>query len=379
MHPAHTTFDTRGDADTFLGGVRSDIARQVYVCPVEQRKRAEAERRARQTFREYAEPWLERRKKPSGEPLAPRTRLLYRRQLDELLETFGDVPLDGITRAMVRKWWQHLPEGRLTGNAHVYGLLRTILATAVDDEFLPSNPCTIKGAGQSKRQRPELVTPTLDQLSAMVKATPAHYRMMVQLAAWCALRYGEVVELRRGDVAEDGSVIDVRRGATFRDGKWWVRQPKADSAGRLAVPPHLRADLLAHLRSHGQPGPDGLLFPSARGRVRKGECGCGYLPCTGGHLQESSAQSWWRKARAAGKRPDLHFHDLRHFGLTMYAQTGAGVPEIMARGRHKSVAAAQRYWHVAQGRQDELVANLSALVTGKPVKAKRKARKATAG
>jgi hypothetical protein len=39
---------------------------------------------------------------------------------------------------------------------------------------------------------------------------------MVLLASWCALRFGETVELRRGDIDLSGEVIRVRRAAVPR-------------------------------------------------------------------------------------------------------------------------------------------------------------------
>ncbi len=41
---------------------------------------------------------------------------------------------------------------------------------------------------------------------------PARYRLMVLLAAWCALRFGELAELRRSDVDVKNGVVHVRRG-----------------------------------------------------------------------------------------------------------------------------------------------------------------------
>lgn len=48
---------------------------------------------------------------------------------------------------------------------------------------------------------------------------PERLRLMVELAAWCALRFGEVAELRRGDVDLKNGVIRVSRAVQWVDGK----------------------------------------------------------------------------------------------------------------------------------------------------------------
>ncbi len=42
--------------------------------------------------------------------------------------------------------------------------------------------------------------PTLPQLETIVEAMPDLHRAMMLLAAWCALRFGELIELRRDDI-----------------------------------------------------------------------------------------------------------------------------------------------------------------------------------
>ena len=68
---------------------------------------------------------------------------------------------------------------------------------------------------------------TLAELEAMVEAMPPRYRLMMLLAAWCALRFGELTELRRGDVDTTSGVMQVRRAVVLRRGR--VRRKDARS------------------------------------------------------------------------------------------------------------------------------------------------------
>ena len=59
-----------------------------------------------------------------------------------------------ITPAAVRSWHANLKTPTApTMRAHAYGLLRTIMNTAVADDVIAPNPCRVRGAGQSKRAR----------------------------------------------------------------------------------------------------------------------------------------------------------------------------------------------------------------------------------
>lgn len=61
---------------------------------------------------------------------------------------------------------------------------------------------------------------------------------MALLAAWCAMRFGELTELRRGDIDLRTNRVKIRRGVVRVDGKFIVGQPKSDAGSRdVAIPP----------------------------------------------------------------------------------------------------------------------------------------------
>jgi integrase len=171
----------------------------------------------------------------------------------------------------------------------------------VADDLVPTNPCRIRGAGAAKRVHRTRVA-SLAELEVIVAAMPARYRAMVLLAAWCGLRFGELAELRRGDVDLEAGVLRVERAVTSRDGQVFVGDPKSEAGKRpVAVPPHLLPVLEEHLAEHVLRGRDALLFPAHHG----------------GHLAPTTLHNPWSKARQAAGRPDLRFHDLRHTGATL--------------------------------------------------------------
>ena len=336
-HNARETFRAKGDAEQWLGREQALIASDAWTSPG---RRAAARDRAL-TFGQYAERWLVVR------DLKPRTLGDYRALLSrQILPTFAGVPLRAITSEQIRDWYAELDASKRTLRAHAYGLLRTVLATAVTDEKMPANPCHIRGAGNVKRAR-KIKPATLAELEVVVTNMPPRYRLMVLFASWCALRFGELVELRRHDVDVKNGVLRIRRGAVRAEGRVVIDTPKSEAGVRdVVIPPHLMPLVREHLSTTITGGRNGLLFPAADGSST---------------LSPSTLYKSYYRARKAAGRPDLRFHDLRHTGAVLAAQTGATLAELMGRLGHSTPGAAMRYQHVAQGRDAQIAAALSVM------------------
>jgi len=82
------------------------------------------------------------------------------------------------------------------------------------------------------------IKPGALQLEAIVTNLPDKYGLLVLLAAWCALRYGELAELRRSDVDLERGVIHVRRGVVRMTGEVIVGTPKTRAGVRDVAIPH---------------------------------------------------------------------------------------------------------------------------------------------
>ena len=338
------TFNAKDHADAWLALRRSEILRGVWQPSAGPK----APTAAPVTFGDYSRTWL------AGRDLSESTRVLYSHVLKHILPAFADAPVTAITPAAVREWNAKLRDSTgPTMRAHAYSLLRTILYTAIDDEIITANPCRVHGAGQAKRAR-QIEPATLEQLEALVDAMPARYRLMVLLAAWCALRFGELAELRRSDIDVTNAVVRVRRGVIRGDAGRKVKDPKSEAGKRdVNIPPHLMPLVKDHLRDHVTASRDALLFPAA----------------SGGHLAPSTLYEIYHPAREAAGRPDLRFHDLRHTGAVLAAATGATLAELMARLGHSTVSAAMRYQHAAADRDKAIAQALSKLATVTPITA----------
>ncbi|WP_085240064.1 tyrosine-type recombinase/integrase [Mycobacterium europaeum] len=351
---APKTFAAKIDAEAWLTDRRREIDAKLW-------NPAAVAKPESITFSAYATAWLAGRQ-VAGRPIKDRTREHYQALLDDhLIETFGNRQLRSIKPKDVREWYADTLTDRPTMRSHAYSLLRTIMGSAVNDELIDANPCRIVGAGRAKRVH-KIRPASVEELAILTDAMPERLQLMVTFASWCALRFGETIELQRGDIDLSKEVIRIRRAAVrTKGGTFQVTTPKSEASVRdVAIPPHIIPLIEAHLSKHVGKKRDSLLFPAGdlvpRGKGRE------VSPPEGAgdrHLQPSTLMRHWYKARKAAGREDLRWHDLRHSGAVLAAATGASLAELMARLGHSTPQAAMRYQHAAQGRDREIAALLS--------------------
>lgn len=320
---APDTYATRPEANDWLTVQESLLVRGEWTDPD----------RGKIRFDSYATRWIDER---AG--LRPRTLELYRWLLGRHLEpSFGKVYLSAIDPAMVRTWRSRLLDSGVSQSmvAKSYRLLRAILMTAVDhDELIRRNPCRIVGAGtESPGERPVL---TLEQVNALTALMPPRQRMMVVVATFASLRFGEVTALRRMDIDMVRGAVVVRQAFTELRGQGLVVGPPKSRAGlrTVSLPNGVFVELRDHLAEFVSDEPTALVFTGSKGApIRRSN----FNPLVG-----------WMKAVAAVGAPGLHFHDLRHTGNTLAAATGVSTRDLMARMGHDSMNAAIIYQHATR-------------------------------
>ena len=344
-HVALKTFETRIDAEGWLAGERRLVDSGEWLSPLAR----EARKRSAPTLEDYApEALLSRRVR--GEPLRPLTLKLYNGLLDRLIyPTFGDVQLRAVKPVDVVRWHSNIDPQLRTSRAQAYALLRSLFAQAIQEGVLVGdNPCRIRGASATRRER--VIEPlSVGQLELLVLQTPKRLRAAVLIAAWCGLRFGEVFELRRGDLDLDAAIVHVRRAVVRVDRTEVVGPPKSDAGIRkVAIPPHVVPLLQDHLDRHVGRANNALLFATRSG-----------LHWTHGNFYKAA----WVPAREAIGMPNLRFHDLRHTSAVLAAQTGATLAELMSRLGHSTSVAALRYQHAADGRDAAIAEAMSTMAT----------------
>jgi len=329
-HNAPMTFRTKTEANRWLTLARADLERGTWMD----------EQLGRETFGDYARAWLRDHPK-----MGPRYRETCLRNLRLHLAPLEDVPLRGMTPATVRQWHAAALRGKggRTSIAQSYRFLRAVLNTAVRDGAIAQNPCKIPGAGSDRAKERPVASPA--QVAELVEAITPRYRAAVLLAAWCGLRRGEIISLRREQVDLAAGTVRVRRNRIelLETGEAFDGDPKTDAGKRtVAIPPHVLPVLRKHMDEYA--GPD---------RVFVGR--------TGAPMRGDAIRQAFTRARSRVGMEEFTFHDMRHTGQTLAASTGATLKDLMKRLGHSSTAAAYRYVHAVEGRDAEIASALSQL------------------
>ena len=353
------------DAKAALAIAKADVVRGVYKSPeaLKAEREAAREREAAAlavakaleekelTVSAWSEQWLERLAETGRSDGTLRT---YRSTLSRhILPALGEKKLGEVSQDDVDRLLRSRKTPAVRTNAS--RVLRSLYLAAVDQGVGGLNavpfrlhvprPQVARGLDSSK-----VATP--DQVRALAEALPDYLSLAAYLAAIMSLRLGEVLGLQRGDFEGLDSpglaVLHVRRqwNSKAYGGGASYSAPKAGSEGVLAVPEELAAQVRAHLERWVGEAKTSPLFPSAADPSRP--------------LSQTRFDEEWRAARAKVGMPAFRFHDLRHTGLTLYAQAGATLSEIMARGRHKHPEVAVRYQHATLERDRANAAVLGA-------------------
>jgi integrase len=223
--PGSDDVRTKREAEAVLATARADLERGTWIDP----------NAGRVPLVEYARRWLDERPQ-----LRPRTRELYEAQLRRhILPTFGAIALRDLRRPAIRTWYASLlnePRPGASTAAKCYRLLRSILATAVEDELIPKNPVAIKGAGvEHPKERP---IATIEQVYAVADAIEPRYRALVLTATFTGLRLGELRALTRRRLDLLHATVHVTgQMQELKDGTLVVGPPKtAAGVRRVAIP-----------------------------------------------------------------------------------------------------------------------------------------------
>ena len=340
---APMTFATKADASAWLAKTETQTIEGEWRAP----------ELGRETFGTYGKRWLAHR-----QDLRPRTRELYAALWRLWLEpAWADVPLAKMTAEGWRTWWVETTAAHpgSTQPAKAYRLARAMLNTAVDDGLLRVNPCRVKGAGREMAAERPVVMP--DEVAKIAEAIDERYRLMVLLAAYCSMRFGELAGLRRSRVNPLHRSITIEEQAVeLANGTVTFGPPKSE-AGRRVV--HFPAELVPmiehHLATFVGEDPSALLFVTPGQRLAGGRRAPGVA------LRRTEFRLHWEAARSAVGMTGLHFHDLRGSGATWAATGGATVRELMARLGHATPTVALRYQHATLERDKAIADRLGAL------------------
>jgi integrase len=252
-----------------------------------------------------------------------------------LLPAIGDRQLASLTPYDVRQLVERIRERLAPATVRTnYGVLRAILAAAVDAEKIAVSPC--RGVRLPRERRREIRFLSAEELTRLGEEMPVEYRPAVYLAGVLGLRWSEVAGLRVGRIDFLRRTLAVVETCAEVAGRVAFADVKSPSSRRtLEVPPFLLAMLSEHLARRGRPRPGELVLTAPKG----------------GPLRRSTFRT--RVFNPAVRRAGLDgltFHALRHTSVGLMVEAGAHPEAIKARLGHASIrTTSDVYGHVLPG------------------------------
>ncbi|MFI6789983.1 tyrosine-type recombinase/integrase [Nonomuraea sp. NPDC050383] len=335
----HNTFATKREAEIWLTKKEAEIHAGDWLNPD----------LGKVSFKEYGTAWVEER--PG---LRPKTLQLYEGLLRiHLMPTFGNRAMSEIKEAHIRKWRKTLLDegvGPVTV-AKAYRLLKAIFNTAVEDGLIKSNPCKIKGAG--KEDSPERPVLTMKQVFVLADSIEPRFRMLILLATFASLRWGELAALQRRNVDLEAGHDPRRRHHDRAQGRLGHHRPAQVGGGQalVSVPAMLLPPLREHMETYAEQTAAGHVFVGPKGA----------------RLRRANFTRVWTAALKNAGFSGFHFHDLRHTGNTLAAQSGATLRDLMTRMGHSTTRSALIYQHTAMER-DRAIADALGRLAGEVLK-----------
>ena len=179
----------------------------------------------------------------------------------------------------------------------------------------------------------------------LADAIDPRYRMLVLLAVFASLRWGELMGLRKTDFDLAVGLVQVERSVSLVGTRQLIKHPKTPAGVRtVALPMWL-------LPRSGQHFPD-----------YSEQCGRRVFVGPYGPPARPNFSPIWARAIKAADLPGVHFHDLRHAGNHFAAMSGASTRELMGRMGHVSVDAALVYQHRTASRDRAIADALDRMV-----------------
>jgi integrase len=320
--PRERTFDRKADAERFERLVRHQLDTDQYLDPDA----------ARITVREWAAKWW-----PTVEhsDRAPSTISGYESALRrQVLPHLGDRRLRALRRIDVEEWLGRLrAAGYSNSTIHAARtVLGMVLTSAMDARVIAGNPVVgLRLPKGTSRSRNALTVEQVEELAAVVDPW---WRPFVLVLAYCGLRPGEAVALRRMHLDDLGRLI-VERGMTEHRGVLLERDTKTHRSRVVEVPASVLAELRRHIDLHVGADPHALLFTTPHDEPVR--------------MSNWRHRVWDPVAAELGLPGWATPYVLRHTAASLLAQSGVPVTAAAASLGHDPAIFLRTYAHLYPG------------------------------
>jgi integrase len=317
------SFPSKREAEKAADAQEKTISHGNWVDPTE----------SKMTFRDYVDTYYW----PTTAHLEVSTRAAYRYYLDKhFLPTFGHRQMRLINPSLVQSWVNDVSAGKLAARSVVkyHALLHKILARALIDRVVPTNPCTHSQLPKVVAQPKRIIT--VEQFDAILTHVPDRYRTMVLLAIETGLRWGELVALRPCDIDFEARTVIVRRvlvevakkNSPTGERCFIKDYPKDDEQRSVSIDKATCKLLREHMLEYNVRDAD-LLFTSKAGTALS--------------RNNFRTKYWNRAVKAAEVDQKVTFLNLRAAHASWLLAGGADIISVQERLGHRRITTTQQY------------------------------------
>ena len=320
--PRERTFDRKSDAQRFERLIRHQLDTGEYLDPG----------MSKITFQEWHDRWW-----PTilNSDRAPSTITGYESSLRRhVLPHLASCRLKELRRIDVEEWLTDLRSAGYS-NSTIHAARTAagmVLTSAMDSRIISANPLTgVRLPKGSSRTRKALTAEQVEDLAALVDPW---WRPFVLVLAYCGLRPGEAVALRRRHLDDLGR-LTIEGAMSEHRGQLVEQDTKTHRARVVQVPASVLEELRTHLDTHVEDSAEAPIFttPTAD-RVR--------------------ISNWrhrvWQPAAAQLEFPSWATpYVLRHTAASLMAQSGVPVTAAAAALGHDPAVFLRTYAHLYPG------------------------------
>ena len=338
-------FPTKAAAQAWVRDTETDIRRGVWRDP-------EA---GRVTFEAWSRTWLETRGTLKASSRGEESSIVR----VHLVPALGTLSLDEIGPAAVAVFISRLTEQRAPKTVrNVHGVLHSVMALAVREKLIASNPCVGTRLPENERRK-VMACLTEQQLDRLIQSTPEHYRPLVLTLAGTGLRWGEAVGLKVKWLDLLARELHVRETLNPTATRWGT--PKTKAGRRTIGLPLAVVDALLPLVA-GKEGDEPVFTTEDGDLIRH---------------RWFMVNIWEPTMKAAGlvTVPDAQQgrphrptpHDLRHTHAALLIADGNPLSAIKERLGHESITTTDKtYGYLLPRVEEQLLKGLDR-VLGKPM------------
>lgn len=267
---------------------------------------------------------------------------------EKLLPYFGNMPLNQISVAAIRKWQGEMMDKgyKPTYLKTINNQLSAILNYAVTYYDLKVNPCKRAGSmGKSRADEREFWT--LEEFNSFIDAVSDKYEAWVafQILFWTGMRIGEMLALKVEDIDLNNLTIRIDESYTRLNKKDIISTPKTESSDRVITIHEDLAEIIEEYTAHiYKPKPTTRLFAEK--------------------TKSFFEKEMQRGIKASGVKR-ITIHCLRHSHASMLVELGF-TPQAIAKrlGHGKVTTTIETYCHQSMDAQHKIATTLGRISKG---------------